>query len=91
MTADGDIFSDGDYTGTDISSGQITVDPVLLKSTFYVPLGEKMSSDLTSLGDIDRVVLSQLVDTKNFKFSVDQGHQRQAHQQDFRCRRQEAG
>ena len=68
---DGDKFSDGDYTGTDITSGQITVDPVLPKSTFYVPLGEKMSSDLTSLGDIDRVVLSQLVDTKNFKFSVD--------------------
>ena len=67
---DGDKFSDGDYTGTDLANDKIVVDPVLPSSTFYIPLGPSMN-DHGAVGTIDDVYLSQLVDTKNFKFSVD--------------------
>lgn len=74
---DGDPSEDvGTGYTADFLAGSIKADPVIPKSTIYVPMGNDMddllgTSAAGKLGDIEEVRLKELVDTGLFKFSVD--------------------
>ena len=75
--SDGEVSEDvGTGYKADFKGGEIKADPVIPKSTIYVPMGANMDDLLSTegagkLGDIEEVRLKELVDTDLFKFSVD--------------------